>query len=279
MSWKEKKLFYEVLEKVKFPHGYASNILRCIHNKKLSGLKTHDCHVIMQKLLPLALRGIIDQKMSSVLVELCTFFQVLCSKVLKMEELNLLEEKIALTLCNMEKLFVPSFFTIMIHLVSHLATEAKIAGPIYYRWMYPIERYLCTLKSYVHNRAYPEGSIAETYLANKCLTFSSRYMEGHHSRYYRSSKGKNEIEHQMTQEGCLFPIIGQPYGKIEVFMMDHKTWLQAHRYVLFNCESDTVKNYRNEHLHEIRRSNRKRCLKQHQVDCIHFDSFHDWFKE
>lgn len=69
-------------------------------------------------------------------------------------------------------------------------------------------------------------------------------MEGDHSRYYWSSKGKNEIEHQMTQEGCLFPIIGQPYGKIEVFMMDDKTSLQVHRYVLFNCESDIVKNYK-----------------------------------
>ena len=105
-------------------------------------------------------------------------------------------------------------------------------------------RYLCTLKSYVRNRACPEGSIAEAYLANECLTFCSRYMEGGDSRSYWSRKHENEIEHEADKEGCLFPTIGQPYGKIEAFIMDDKTWLQAHRYVLFNCESAVVENYK-----------------------------------
>ncbi|XP_061358748.1 uncharacterized protein LOC133302941 [Gastrolobium bilobum] len=52
--------------------------------------------------------------------------------------------------------------------------EAKIAGPVQYRWMYPIERYLRRLKSYVGNKAHPEGSIAEAYIAQECLHFCSR---------------------------------------------------------------------------------------------------------
>jgi hypothetical protein len=28
----------------------------------------------------------------------------------------------------------------MVHLVVHLVEEAKLGGPIHYRWMYPIER-------------------------------------------------------------------------------------------------------------------------------------------
>ena len=52
----------------------------------------------------------------------------------------------------------------MMHLPIHLAYEAKVAGPVQYRWMYPIERYLCTLKGYVRNKAHPEGSIAEGYI-------------------------------------------------------------------------------------------------------------------
>ncbi|XP_016168454.1 uncharacterized protein LOC107611000 [Arachis ipaensis] len=55
MSSAEKKLFYEVLENVKLPHGYASNVSHCIRKQKISELKSHDCHVIMQELLPLAL--------------------------------------------------------------------------------------------------------------------------------------------------------------------------------------------------------------------------------
>nr|XP_033515972.1 uncharacterized protein LOC108947758 [Nicotiana tomentosiformis] len=49
-----------------------------------------------------------------------------------------------------------------------------IAGPIQYRWMYLVERWLYFLKSLVGNRACREGSIAEGYLATECLTLCSR---------------------------------------------------------------------------------------------------------
>jgi len=60
----------------------------------------------------------------------------------------------------MEMLFPPSFFTIMVHLVVHLVEDAKLGGPVQYRWMYPIEKYLGKLKSYVRNKAQAKGSIA-----------------------------------------------------------------------------------------------------------------------
>ena len=43
--------------------------------------------------------------------------------------------------------------------------------------MYPVERYLRTLKSYVWNIACPEGSIAEGYISKECLTFCSWFFE------------------------------------------------------------------------------------------------------
>ena len=43
--------------------------------------------------------------------------------------------------------------------------------------MYPIERRLGTFKGYVKNRARPEGSIAEAYIATEALTFFSKYSE------------------------------------------------------------------------------------------------------
>lgn len=74
-----------------------------------------------------------------------------------MEFLEQLETRIAITLCQLETIFPPSFFTVMVHLVIHLAYEAKVGGPVQYRWMYPVERFLLTLKSFVRNRAHPEG--------------------------------------------------------------------------------------------------------------------------
>ncbi|KAK9929509.1 hypothetical protein M0R45_026605 [Rubus argutus] len=38
--------------------------------------------------------------------------------------------------------------------------------------MYPFERYMKTLKDYVRNPARPEGCIAESYLADECMSFS-----------------------------------------------------------------------------------------------------------
>ena len=49
-----------------------------------------------------------------------------------MEELGALEKRIAVTLCELEKIFPPSFFTMMVHLVMHFASEAKVAGPVHY---------------------------------------------------------------------------------------------------------------------------------------------------
>ncbi|KAL6313164.1 hypothetical protein AAG906_016741 [Vitis piasezkii] len=64
-----------------------------------------------------------------------------------------LENDIIVTLCKLERIFPPSFFDVMVHLPIHLASEAKIIGPMQYRWMYPIEWYLRTLKSYVRNKS------------------------------------------------------------------------------------------------------------------------------
>jgi hypothetical protein len=47
------------------------------------------------------------------------------------------------------------------HLLIHRPHEAKVSGPIQYRWMYHIERALRYLKSMVGNRARVEGCIAE----------------------------------------------------------------------------------------------------------------------
>jgi len=52
-----------------------------------------------------------------------------------------LESEIPIILCKLERIFPPSFFDCMEHLPVHLAYEARIAGPVQYRWMYPFERY------------------------------------------------------------------------------------------------------------------------------------------
>jgi hypothetical protein len=139
----EKDIICQVLRDIRVPDGYASNISRKVQKDqcKLVGLKSHDCHILMQQLLPLAIRRALPKGVCSVINELSAYFKGLCSKTLQIKELERLEHGIAITLCKMEKLFPLSFFDIMVHLTVHLATEAKLAGSVHYRWMYPIERY------------------------------------------------------------------------------------------------------------------------------------------
>jgi len=108
------------------------------------------------------------------------------SKGYKLQDMDYLEEEVAQILCQLEMIFPPSFFDIMIQLPIHLPNEVRLGGLVQFRWMYPIERYLCRLKIYVRNKAYPEGSIAEGYLAEEALTFCSRYLhEGVETRLNR----------------------------------------------------------------------------------------------
>ena len=44
-----------------------------------------------------------------------------------------------------------AFLDVMTHLLVHLVEEVDIYESVYIRWIYPMERYLKTLKGYVRN--------------------------------------------------------------------------------------------------------------------------------
>jgi hypothetical protein len=73
------------------------------------------------------------------------------------EMMEKLEKEIPVLICKMEKNNSPRFFNPMQHLLIHLPYEAKVGGPVQYRWMYHIERALRYLKPMVGNRARIEG--------------------------------------------------------------------------------------------------------------------------
>ncbi|GJQ93664.1 hypothetical protein Tco_0004803 [Tanacetum coccineum] len=98
------------------------------------------------------------------------------------------QSKVVDILCNLELIYPPAFFDIMIHLVIHLPLEALEGGPIRPRWMFPFERFMKKLKGYVRNKAKPEGSIAEGYVAEEALTFSSHYFRDVTTKFNRPDR-------------------------------------------------------------------------------------------
>jgi len=140
LSQKEKDEMFYVLASVKVPDGYAGNIRKHFLGGNLYGLKSHDHHILMQQLLPLALRKMKNKDVSKILIDLCSFFKDLCSKEATLQDFENLQDRIVVTLVHMERIFPPSFFDIMMHLVMHLVKEAMIGGTVFYSWKYPVER-------------------------------------------------------------------------------------------------------------------------------------------
>ncbi|KAL6202337.1 hypothetical protein ACLB2K_026045 [Fragaria x ananassa] len=158
---------------MKVPQNYSSNVhnLVSMDDLRLNGMKSHDCHVLMQQLLPVALRAVLDKPVRVAVIRLCLFFTEICSKSFEVSKLPKIQSDIVETLCLLEKYFPPSFFDIMVHLTIHLVREIELCGPVFYRWMFPFERYMKVCKGYVRNRARPEGCIAENYIAEEAVEF------------------------------------------------------------------------------------------------------------
>jgi hypothetical protein len=145
-----------------------------------------------------------------------------------------LKEEIPLILCKLEKIFPPAFFHVVVHLCVHLPDEALLRGPVQYGWMYPIERQLGTLKNFVRNRARPEGSIAEAYMASDTLTFCSRYMEDVDTKFNQDDDSGTELP--LPDDIYVFKHGGTLVGAnrteyIEDVVMNKLIW-----YVLHNAE-------------------------------------------
>jgi len=79
--------------------------------------------------------------------------------------------------CLLEKEFPTTFLNVMMHLPVHLVQQLFTCGPVHCWWMYPIERYMKTLKDYIRTYAHLEGSIAEGYRMDDTLGFCTEYMK------------------------------------------------------------------------------------------------------
>jgi len=143
---------------------------------KLMSLKSHDCHVLMQDLLPVAIHGILPKNVRQVITRLCLFFNAICRKVIDPMRLDELKNEAIILLCQLEMYFPPSFFGIMVHLIIHLMREIRICGLVFLRWMYLIERCMKIFKGYVKNPYRPEASIVERYIGEEAIEFCTTYM-------------------------------------------------------------------------------------------------------
>ena len=172
----EKKTCMKIIGDMKVPTGYGSAFRKHVEGGKWGSLKSHDHHILLQGILPVSVRGLLHPSVRAGIIRLSTVFQKLTAKVVDPAEIPWLREFTAETLCLLEAWMPPSFWDLMSHLVIHLVDELEILGPVACRWMYPMERYLGVLKSYVGNRARPEGSMATGYSLDEALGFVTSHL-------------------------------------------------------------------------------------------------------
>jgi hypothetical protein len=128
------------------------------------------------QILPLAIRNVLNPNVRQAVMKCSRVFRRICSKIVyKTWEAELVGDAV-IALCMMEKEFSIGFFNIMTHLIIHLAEELFLCGPVHTRWMYPMERYMKTLKDFVRTRARPKGSMAEGFVMDDTLGFCTEYM-------------------------------------------------------------------------------------------------------
>ncbi|KAK1405424.1 DUF4218 domain-containing protein [Heracleum sosnowskyi] len=101
LNKKQLKLLCHWICSLKLPDGYSSNISRCcnVDECKFFGFKSHDCHIFLQKLLPLAIRELLPTPIVDALTTISIFFQDLCSSVVTRTDLDLMAKSVIRALC------------------------------------------------------------------------------------------------------------------------------------------------------------------------------------
>ena len=206
-SESEKNKFVSLVSSTKVPSGYSSTLTKHVGERRLQGLKSHDHHVLLQQILPAAIRNSLSKGVRDTIIRLGNLFQRICAKVIRISDIDALRTLAAEVLCLLEVNFPPGFFDIMTHLVVHLVDELEVCGPVHARWCYSMERYLGVLTRYVRDKSKPEAGMASGYMIDESLGFCTEYF----SLYEHAKSRVWDPEEELRDSGeCL---LGKPRPK------------------------------------------------------------------
>lgn len=198
-SDREKHNFVNLVSSIRTPTGYSATLQRHVGSLRFHGLKSHDHHVMLQDILPAVVKHMLSEGPRLAIIRLGNLFQQICSKVIKLADMENLKTMVAETLCLFELLLPRGSFDVMTHLAIHLVEEVAICGPVHARWCYGIERYMGVLAQYVRNKATPEASMASRYSVGTALSFCTEYFD----MYPHSTRRMWDEEEELRDSGEL----------------------------------------------------------------------------
>ena len=219
-----------------FPDGYAANLRRGVKldAMKIIGLKSHDYHIWLERLLPVMARGFIPEADWRVLAELSYFFRILCAKEISPTVIDEMEKAAPELICKLEAMFPPSLFVPMAHMILHLPTEARMGGPVQGRWMYAPERLMKTLRQKCGNKCKIEASIAEAFIIEEVANVITTYFPPDVPTMHNPVARYNA--HEQKSELSLFKgKLGTSGGKV-MQELSVDVWTNVTMYVLTNLQ-------------------------------------------
>ena len=129
LTKEEFQMFAKCIESLKLPSRYLADLKKSIRKKNFRGLKSHDYHILMRQLMPVALRELMEPGLRMAVMRICKVFRRLCTKVYNSVDFPSLEADVVESLALLEIEFPPSFFDVMTHLPYHLVKELDLCGP------------------------------------------------------------------------------------------------------------------------------------------------------
>ena len=220
----ERREFVEQVSAIRTPTGYGSSLGKHLKKARFCGLKSHDYHCLLQQIIHVAIRNLLQPLQRTTLIRLGKSFSRICTRVVDRAELEALRLYVVEIMCILEVCFPPAFFDIMQHTLIHLVDELEVCSPVGGWWMYPCERYLGTLKAHVRSKAHPEASMANGYTAEEALGFCTEYLNVH-------SHLKRHVWETEEDQGMRAAVVE---GRGRVFNMSGQELERAHKYVVLN---------------------------------------------
>jgi hypothetical protein len=119
---KERKEILKWLKTLKFPDRYATNIKWAVNIAigKLNDLKSHDYHILMERLMSVMFCGYLNIHPWKIFAELSYFNGHICAKEVSKAMMEKLDKEISLLAYKMEKVFPTGWFNAMEHLLVNL---------------------------------------------------------------------------------------------------------------------------------------------------------------
>ena len=164
------KEFFRRIKKIKTPTGFGAHLDNAFTEKDTyKGLKSHDFYNILRFHIPVAIQGMFDSNFSETICRLSRLIRWLSQKCIHKEEIESMKQESFVVMALLQMQMPTTFFDGQVHLLVHLVEDISLLGPVPYRWMFFVERYMKILKGFVRQRAKPEGSMSEGYLLQEAI--------------------------------------------------------------------------------------------------------------